>query len=140
MEVASLQGLIKILAFFTLNFVISRLLINRKVPYPPAIQEVKEEWPILFQTKYLYWHFKKLTNKDVTMIGTYLRDMAQKLIKFGETKQLITAEEASENENKLLKRVMMVISNYFKEPLSSMIFEFEVSNAFSRIYLVLVYM
>lgn len=45
-----------------------------KVP-PPSVEDILEEWPIIFSKKGIKWHFTKLTNSDINMLDKVEYDL-----------------------------------------------------------------
>lgn len=86
-------------------------------PTPPTILEIRKEWPVLFIKEAIYWHFKKLTQKDLPKHD----EKILKIVTFGRHKNIPVSET-----DELILQALKVLAYHFKETFRSFFYEFPV--------------
>lgn len=101
-----------------------RSFLNTEIPH--TMQQIREEWPIIFSKKAIYWHFNKLTNADIHLLNN-INDKSEKIIKFIYQRLKHPQKENEGNQEDITMRVLKALSLYFKDSLEVFFIECEVS-------------
>lgn len=89
----------------------------------PTILQIKEEWPILFSSNAIFWHFEKLTGTNIHFLDQ-MKEKSAKILSSIKSKQenALLLYDNAEPELELLIR----LSEHFKEDINSFYVENEV--------------
>lgn len=84
---------------------------------PPSVNEIRENWPVLFQRTAIIWHFKKLTGVKLEAIKTSIEEKGPKIIQYGIDKKILVPDDL--DPNKYIENVLQFYAKFFKENLSA---------------------
>ncbi|CAH0555214.1 unnamed protein product [Brassicogethes aeneus] len=87
-------------------------------PNPPTMSTIKNEWPVLFKTEAIIWHFHKLTGAECTDLD--FKNKCQKVLKLKKSPE---TEHINDDNKEDIIQALYVASSHFKEELSSFIFK-----------------
>lgn len=86
------------------------------VVHPPTVDQIRKEHPILFNKEAIFWHFKKLTGKDIKDLSTGFTAKSSKLLNFGLSQKILNKERIDSLPSEA--SALLCITNYFKEDIS----------------------
>lgn len=109
----------KILNYLNITYVCFRKEINFK---NPTVEALKNDWPIIFKQKYLFWHYTKLMGHSIEILAENFRQKKSTILKFGIQKKYINSEDSSD------RHVLDTISKHFKEDIHTFLLKYEVRN------------
>lgn len=94
-----------------------RVFLNN-IESPPTVDDIKLNWPCLFETSGIKWHFKKCTGIDLESLSTSMEEKADKIIQYGCDKKICSPEY---DPNKKVEKCLQIYAKVFKEDLSKLL-------------------
>ncbi|KAJ3642058.1 hypothetical protein Zmor_024876 [Zophobas morio] len=83
----------------------------------PTIEEIVTEWPVLLTTPVTFWHFEKLTSKNINVLEEQFTHKAPKILQLGQQNKIkVTCENS-------YLQCLEVIAKYFNEDLKILVDE-----------------
>lgn len=89
-----------------------------RILHPPTVLQIKTEQPLFLNKDVIYWHFEKLTNKNLHSLLSNMEEKAEKIIGYGCKKSFLDP-----NDIKIYNKIqctLIFLSKYFKEDLSAL--------------------
>lgn len=95
---------------------------------PPTVQQIKQEWPVLFSPRGIKYHFKKLTGADVDCLSQQFIEKGEKIIQLAKRNKIDASTETFTYEENILR----LTANHFKEEYREILYEYEVKNKLNK--------
>lgn len=117
----------EILECLELTYSAQRYFLNTNAPKPPSILEIKDKWPHLLVQDYMFWHFEKLMSFKVTRLTDKMLEKFNIFIKVAINNKLLPGDRLASletdtrlEENNILKLILEIITNFFKEDIDNL--------------------
>lgn len=88
-----------------------RVFLNN-IESPPTVDDIKLNWPCLFEMSGIKWHFKKCTGIDLESLSTNMEEKVDKIVQYGCDKKICSPEY---DPNKKLEKCLQIYAKVFKE-------------------------